>query len=330
MESRSRLRPDSDEDGLNDGDEAVEGTNPRKQDSDGDTLTDGYEVHSHDSDPTTEHSDVDPVPDQRDNVPKVNNRRFALLLEVCAPECQDVSQVLVDEGWEVYLFTVLDYNFDGFDWNDDGEDKDIDDDVVLKVVPDLTWNEFSRVDVNDPGIFQEFLETPNPDIGTFPSDVVFLYLDAHGQSDIIQGPPATQERVYEMFFLPEQGFELDPHTEEELEDVFNRINKNNCYDVIWVSSCESYGWENDLASDDGGGPPADDGDDLDAQDRIVILTSDVTHNDARVFNALYAEYDNAPNDGLEAAFEEVEDDDEEDFHYLKDYYTWKLGDFFLY
>ncbi len=320
---------DSDDDGLEDGDEETEGTNPRKQDSDGDTLKDGYEVHTHGSDPTTEHSDVDPLPDQRDNKPKIMNRRFAFLLEVCAPECQDVSQGLVDEGWEVYLYSECDYNNDGVDRNGNGVDKDIDDDVHFFVIPRITWNEFSRVDDDDPGIFQRFLEAPNYDVGTFPSDIVFLYLDAHGQTDIWQGPLATGEYVYEMlFFNPQPLGNLDPHTEEELEDVLNRIDNNNCYDLIWVSTCNSWGWENDLASDNGGGPPADDGDDLDALDRIVILTSDEVFNNAGVFNALYGEYDAAPNKGIEDAFDEVEDNGDEDFHYLKDYYTWELGKFF--
>lgn len=56
--------PDTDGDGLNDGQEVNQfGTNPRQQDSDGDTLPDGAEVNEHGTSPTNSDTDGDGVLD---------------------------------------------------------------------------------------------------------------------------------------------------------------------------------------------------------------------------------------------------------------------------
>jgi serine/threonine protein kinase len=56
--------PDTDGDGLNDGQEVNQhGTNPKQQDSDGDTLIDGAEVNDHGTSPTNPDTDGDGVPD---------------------------------------------------------------------------------------------------------------------------------------------------------------------------------------------------------------------------------------------------------------------------
>lgn len=56
--------PDTDNDGLNDGQEVNQfGTNPRQQDSDGDTLSDGAEVNEHGTSPTNPDTDGDGTPD---------------------------------------------------------------------------------------------------------------------------------------------------------------------------------------------------------------------------------------------------------------------------
>jgi hypothetical protein len=56
--------PDTDNDGLNDGQEVNQfGTNPKQQDSDGDTLLDGEEVNEHGTSPTNPDTDGDGVTD---------------------------------------------------------------------------------------------------------------------------------------------------------------------------------------------------------------------------------------------------------------------------
>jgi hypothetical protein len=56
--------PDTDGDGLNDGQEVNQfGTNPKQQDTDGDTLTDGAEVNEHNTSPTNADTDGDGSPD---------------------------------------------------------------------------------------------------------------------------------------------------------------------------------------------------------------------------------------------------------------------------
>jgi hypothetical protein len=58
------LDPDSDDDGLNDGDEVhTHGTNPNKADTDGDLITDGDEVHTYGTDPLEGDSDDDGLSD---------------------------------------------------------------------------------------------------------------------------------------------------------------------------------------------------------------------------------------------------------------------------
>jgi hypothetical protein len=56
--------PDTDGDGLNDGQEVNQyGTSPTQQDTDGDTLTDGAEVNEHGTSPTNPDTDADGKPD---------------------------------------------------------------------------------------------------------------------------------------------------------------------------------------------------------------------------------------------------------------------------
>ncbi len=66
--------PDTDDDGLNDGDEVlVYGTNPLNPDTDGDTLTDGDEVHIYGTSPTSADTDGDGWNDAVDNCKTVFN-----------------------------------------------------------------------------------------------------------------------------------------------------------------------------------------------------------------------------------------------------------------
>jgi hypothetical protein len=58
--------PDSDHDGLNDGDEISYNTDPWNSDSDNDGLGDGYEVHNHNTDPMNDDSDGDDLLDGED------------------------------------------------------------------------------------------------------------------------------------------------------------------------------------------------------------------------------------------------------------------------
>jgi len=68
------LNPDSDEDGLNDGDEATEGTDPVNPDTDGDGLTDGEEI-AEGTDPLDPDPDGDGLidPDELDEGTDPNN-----------------------------------------------------------------------------------------------------------------------------------------------------------------------------------------------------------------------------------------------------------------
>jgi hypothetical protein len=63
QEGTDPLAPDTDADGLDDGDEASLGTDPNAADSDGDGLADGDEVHAHGTDPLDEDTDGDGMPD---------------------------------------------------------------------------------------------------------------------------------------------------------------------------------------------------------------------------------------------------------------------------
>lgn len=58
-----RTTTDNDGDGLDDGDEAIYGSNPNDSDSDDDGLGDGYEVHVQDSSPTNSDTDDDGLDD---------------------------------------------------------------------------------------------------------------------------------------------------------------------------------------------------------------------------------------------------------------------------
>ncbi len=81
--------PDTDNDGLNDGQEVNQfGTNPRQQDTDGDTLSDGDEVNEHGTSPTNPDTDGDGVPDGVE----VNNGTNPLLPPTATPTPSNTPQ----------------------------------------------------------------------------------------------------------------------------------------------------------------------------------------------------------------------------------------------
>jgi hypothetical protein len=296
--------PDTDRDGLDDGDETVEGTNPKKSDSDGDTLKDGFEVNVHGSDPLDTNSDTDDLPDQRDNMPTTYNRRFAFLMErqfSTTYECWKVANDLDDNGWTVYLYSDYCYHDPG-NWDGEAGNEELNDDVLHWCMDDneIEWNDFSSttVDVDDEvmteGIFKHFIEHPNPDAGSLGSDIIIIYIDSHGSTD-----SDLYEQVYS-FTFNDAG-----HDEEDLEDVFNRLDNDDCIDLIWASTCGSYGWYNDLIEADGF-PVEDTGDDLNAGARVVVLTeADDTEDGPEVWETILEAYDEDKDDGFYTTFRSV-------------------------
>lgn len=306
------LDPDTDDDTLLDGDEVFwYNTNPLLQDTDGDTLRDDYEIFTHSSYPQQVHSDLDSLPDQRDNEPTDYNKRWAFIWELTkdngrelGPECGEIANKLDDEGWMVFLYSDKTYD----EWND-GE---LNDDV--EYTP-LTWADWDLFD----DYWEEFWDrndNGNWDAGDIGKsglgrDIVFVYLDSHGKTTAGQGD--NGEDLFEMRFY--DGSANEDVEENDLESYLDKFDIDNDIDLIWVSMCDSHGWEDDL-----------DNDDLNSDDLCAILTSGVSTNGDDVFQDMCDEYELDENSGFEDAFDDVTSKDN---NYLLDNYDKALGPFFL-
>ena len=92
--------PDTDGDGLNDGDEATQGTDPTNPDTDGDGVNDGDEV-SQGTDPNNPDTDGDSVNDGKDNCPLENAAGFDADGDGCIDSVEGLGSMLntlVEEG----------------------------------------------------------------------------------------------------------------------------------------------------------------------------------------------------------------------------------------
>jgi len=318
--------PDTDDDQILDWEEVNIGTdgyitNPLDEDSDDDTLDDYYEIHNWNSNPNSYDTDDDDIPDMRDNEPSHANRRFAFIWECnyysqpalhpeLTPNDDEVAINLAFMGWNVFIYSDCDeYDFEDY--------------------PSIYYKDYEyQTEITWGWAWSDFKSRPDPDVGNPPSgygnDIVTIHITSHGDTRNSGWP--NYDDIFE-FIVYE--WPCDYHIQEDnggpptLEDSFDDIggaNKGYCIDLLWVHSCNSWGWEDDIVDDD----------DLNAGSRIIILADDTTSSSHAVWTAVYTEYFQHPNNGFEAAWNTVENSAQDMSNLtMHDKYTKGDGNFYL-
>ena len=287
-------------------------TDPMEDDTDGDTLDDDDEIDDG-TDPTDKDTDSDYLDDNRDYEPTKENRKFAFIFEinkyngVTIDRSEKVDWLVANElddlGWDVSFYTDFDYN------EDVDEDNDLNPGVYDedKVFAFCTFSKFEDA-------WKDFWDRDTSgtwntnDVGKEPSgygkDIVFIYIDGHGR---------TLGNRFELAFPPDQG-PLNNYVPESspsadnLEDTLNNL--GDCIDIIWLQVPNSIGWNGDIGT----------GDDLGADDRILVYCDDDIDDDTDVFEEFMDNYEGSLNDGFETAFGDLTQG-EADSHYYTDKYT---------
>lgn len=303
---------DEDDDDLIDGWELSYGTTIGNPDTDNDGLTDGWEVGRQSMgyyfDPTDPNTDDDAFPDRRDNEPDDVNNRYAFLFEACFfthitpaldPWLNEVALDLESKGWIVYISHDRDYSSDFSGHSDIHSQRNERRGSDLTNYPGNTWGCFCT----DWNTFQNSI--------TFDThDIVMVMISSHGTYGDWPDSSTPPNYEYELY-LPDVNDKFVTETElrAQLDDLLYMV------DYIWIDTCYSGGWKDEIVDDDH----------LNADECIFILSDfDTTPDDLEVpltapYNRLvdvnvwdyfYSRYNAHPNQGVNQAWVTMDNNNE--------------------
>ncbi len=145
------LNPDNDSDGLDDGEEIVEGSNLWKSDSDGDGLGDFDEVRTHGTSPILADSDADGMNDARELIAGTSPTNQSSVLSVSSAVLSDGRRQLSWFGvsGRFYTFQYCDSLMEG-NWISSQFEQEGGDTVLSLTDSEIRSNRFYRVLVRQP------------------------------------------------------------------------------------------------------------------------------------------------------------------------------------